>query len=136
MLFPNIYHVIWDVPLGYLAADAILNYQINISKVSSVLCQVCNLNVRSTIQFNSFFLLFTSVWLLSHLISLSDTHKLDRTPLDELSAHRKDFLTTHDSHKRQTPIFPGGEEIRNHNPSRRATADSHFRTRDHWVQPV
>jgi len=97
-----------DVPLGYPAA-AILNYQINISKVSSVLCQICNLNVRPTIQFNSLFLLLTSVWLLLHLITLSDTHTLGRTPLDELSVRRKDFyLTTHNTRKRQTTMPPGG----------------------------
>jgi hypothetical protein len=30
LCFPNIYHVNWDVPLGYLAAAANFNYQINI----------------------------------------------------------------------------------------------------------
>ena len=34
---------------------------------------------------------------------------LDRTPLDELSAQRRDLhLTTHNTHNRQTPMLPAG----------------------------
>ena len=54
-----------------------------------------------------------------------------RTPLDEWSARRWDlYLTTHDTHNRQTSIPPGG--IRTHDLSRRAAADLRFRPRGHW----
>jgi len=43
-------------------------------------------------------------------------------PLDEWSARRGDlYLTTHNTHKRQTSMPPGGN--RTHNPSKRAAAD-------------
>ena len=42
-----------------------------------------------------------------------------RAPLDEWSARRRDlYLTTHNTHNRQTSMPPGG--IRTHNPNRRA----------------
>jgi len=54
------------------------------------------------------------------------------TPLDEWSARRRDlYLTTHDTHNKQTNIHaPGG--IRNHNPSKRAASDLRLRPRGHW----
>jgi hypothetical protein len=43
--------------------------------------------------------------------SHSDIHTLDRTPLDEESARRRDlYLTTHSIHKRQMSIPPAGFE--------------------------
>ena len=54
-----------------------------------------------------------------------------RTPLDELSARRRDlYLTTHNTHNRQTSIPPAG--IRTHDLSRRAAADLRLRPRGHW----
>jgi len=54
-----------------------------------------------------------------------------RTPLDEWSALRKDlYLTTHNTHNRQTSMPPGG--IRTHNLSRRAAADLRLRPRGNW----
>jgi hypothetical protein len=54
-----------------------------------------------------------------------------RTPLDEWSARRRDlYLTTHNTHKRQTYMPPGG--IRTHNPSKRAAADQSLRPRGQW----
>jgi len=54
-----------------------------------------------------------------------------RTPLDELSARRRDlYLTTHDTHNRQTSMHPG--KIRTHNLSRRAAEDLRLRPRGHW----
>ena len=51
-----------------------------------------------------------------------------RTPLDELSACRRDlYLTTHDTHNRQTSMPPMGLE-----PTMRAAADLHLRMRGHW----
>jgi hypothetical protein len=45
--------------------------------------------------------------LLLHLFTLSDTHTLGKTPLDDGSARRKDHhLTTHDVHKRQISMNP------------------------------
>jgi len=39
------------------------------------------------------------------------THTLGRTPLDEWSARRRDqYLTTHNTHKIQTPMLPAGSE--------------------------
>jgi len=41
----------------------------------------------------------------------SDTYTLGGTPLDEWSARcRELYLTTHNSHKRQKPMTPGGFE--------------------------
>jgi len=54
-----------------------------------------------------------------------------RTPLDEWSVRRTDlYLTTHNTHNRQTSMPPGG--IRTRNPSSREVADSHLRPRGHW----
>ena len=61
-----------------------------------------------------FFLIFSShlrtvkcKGLFLHLITLSDTHILGMTPLDEGSARRRDlYLTTHDIHKRKTSLSP------------------------------
>jgi len=54
-----------------------------------------------------------------------------RTPLDEWSARRRDFyLTTHDTHNRQTSMPPGG--IRTHDLTRRAAAELRLRPRGHW----
>jgi hypothetical protein len=54
-----------------------------------------------------------------------------RTPLDEWSAHRRDlYLTTHNTHNRQTLHAPNG--IRTHEFSRRAAADLRLRPRGHW----
>jgi hypothetical protein len=43
--------------------------------------------------------------------SHTQTHTLGRTPLDEWSAHRRDlYLTTHNTHKRQTSMPSAGFE--------------------------
>ena len=57
--------------------------------------------------------------------------KVGRTPLDEWSARRRDlYLTTHNTHNRQTSMPPVGFEP--HGLSRRATADLRLRPRGHW----
>jgi hypothetical protein len=49
-----------------------------------------------------------------------------RTPPDERSARRRDlYLTTHNTHKRQTSMPPHGNQT--HNPSKRAATDPHLR---------
>jgi hypothetical protein len=54
-----------------------------------------------------------------------------RTPLDEWSSRRRDlYLTTHNTHNRQTSMPPGG--IRIHYLSRQAAADLRLRPRGHW----
>ena len=54
-----------------------------------------------------------------------------RTPLDEWSARRRDlYLTTRNTHNRQTCMSPGG--IRTHSLSRRAAADLRLRPLGHW----
>jgi hypothetical protein len=54
-----------------------------------------------------------------------------RIPLDEWSARRRDlYLTTHNTHNRQTSMPPG--EIWTHDLSRRAVADLRLRRRGHW----
>jgi hypothetical protein len=56
---------------------------------------------------------------------------LGRTPLDEWSTRRRDFyLTTHNTHKRQT--FHARRGIRTRNPTKRATVDLRLRPRSHW----
>ena len=53
-----------------------------------------------------------------------------RTLLDEWSARRTDlYLTTHNTHNRQTSMPPG--RIRTHNLSRQAAADLRLRPRGH-----
>jgi len=60
--------------------------------------------------------------------------KLCRTPLDEWSACRRDlYLTTHNTHKRQTSRVIGG--IRTRNPSKRATADLRLLPSGHRDRP-
>ena len=50
---------------------------------------------------------FRCTRLLSHLIRLTDTHTLVRTPLFEGSARRRDlYPTTHNTHKTQTGMLP------------------------------
>ena len=59
---------------------------------------------------------------------------LGRTPLDEWSARRRDlYLTTNNTHKRQTSMPPGG--IRTRNPSKRAAAVPRLRPRGHFDRP-
>jgi hypothetical protein len=49
----------------------------------------------------------------------------------ERSARRRDlYLRTHNTHKKQTSMPPGG--IQPHNPSKRAAADPRLRPRGHW----
>jgi hypothetical protein len=59
---------------------------------------------------------------------------LDRTPLDEWSARRRDlYLTTHNTHKRRTymsppgfePAIPAGERPQTHALDRAATGIGH-----------
>jgi len=65
--------------------------------------------------------------LLIHEVSKSQRRTtVCRTPLDEWLARRRDlYLTTHNTHKRQT-------SIRNHKLNRRAAADLRLRPRGHW----
>jgi len=43
------------------------------------------------------------------LITLNDTHKLGRAPLEEESARRGDlYLTTYNTHKREISMPPAG----------------------------
>jgi hypothetical protein len=73
----------------------------------------------SRVNFRSFFFSFVSLDLClpTHLgveviVVLYHTHTtLGRTPLDERSARRRDlYLTTHNTHKRQTSMPPAGFE--------------------------
>jgi len=58
-----------------------------------------------------------------------------RTPLDEWSVRLRDlYLTTQNTHNRQTSMLPG--RIRTHNPSRRAAVDLRLRPRSHWDRPL
>ena len=67
------------------------------------------------------------------MITLTDTHTLGRTPLDEWSARRRDlYLTTHNNHERKTSISPGG--IRTHNPSKRVAAHPRLKPRGYRYQ--
>ena len=93
-----------------------------------------------------FFFLFLSFFLLaqqpqwaraSSIIKFLDHSQrrsiVGRTPLGEWSARRRGlYLTTHNTHNRQTSMSPSG--IRTHNLSRRAVADLRRRPRSHWDQ--
>ena len=62
---------------------------------------------------------------------------VSRTPLNEWSAHRRDlYLTTYNTHNRQTsmPLPSGG--IRTHDLSRRAASDLRLRLRGHWDRRI
>jgi hypothetical protein len=75
------------------------------------------------------------------IIEASRSHSIKhttigRTPLDEGSARRGDlYLTTHNSHNRQTSMPPAGW-IRTRNPSKRAAADPCLRMRSQWDRPL
>jgi hypothetical protein len=62
-------------------------------------------------------------------ITLNDphthTHRFLRTPLDEWSARRRDYLTTHNTQQQRDIHGTGAIRIRN--PSKRTTADSRLR---------
>ena len=59
---------------------------------------------------------------------------VDRTPLDEWSARRRDlYLTTHNTHNRKTAMLPVGFEP--HDLSRRAAEDLRLRPRGQWDRP-
>ena len=70
----------------------------------------------------------------SFLMFLDHTQRrttVGRTPLDKWSARRRDlYLTTHDTHNRQTSMPPAG--IRTHDLSRWAAADLRLRPRCYW----
>ena len=56
---------------------------------------------------------------------------VSRIPLEEWSARHRDlYLTTHNTHKRQTSMPPGG--IWTHDLSKRAAADLRLRPRGYW----
>ena len=58
-----------------------------------------------------------------------------RTPLDEWSFRRRDlYLTTQNTHNRQTSMPPGG--IRTHDHSRRAAIDLRLRPRGYWDRQI
>ena len=60
---------------------------------------------------------------------------VDRTPLDEWSARRRDlYLTTHNTHNRQTSMPPVGFEPTI--PAVRAAADLRLRPRGHWDRHI
>ena len=64
---------------------------------------------------------------------------LGRTALDEWSARHRDlWLTTHNTHKRQTsiPPTPSPSGIRTHNHSKRVATDPRLRPRSHWAPAV
>jgi len=91
-----------------------------------------------TLRLSTFFLLWrcdpTRVIVSSFLSFLNHKQRrttIGRTPLDVWSARRKDlYLTTHNTHNRQTSMPPGG--IRTHGLSRRTAADLRLRPRGHW----
>jgi hypothetical protein len=59
---------------------------------------------------------------------------LGRTPLDEWLARRRDlYLTTHNTHNRQTSMPPAGFEPVI--PAKRAAADPRLRPHGHWDLP-
>jgi len=80
---------------------------------------VLNLNKNICLSSFSFFLSFL-VWTLELTHCRCEgtfctwchsvTHTLSRTPLDEGSTHRKDYPTTHNTHKRQTSMPAAGFE--------------------------
>ena len=54
-----------------------------------------------------------------------------KTPLDEVSARRKDlYLTIHNTHNRQHIHVPNGIQIQN--PSQHVAGDQHLRQGSHW----
>ena len=71
---------------------------------------------------------YCCAWL--HWTTHARTHTLGRSPLDEGSAQRRDlYLTTHNTHNRQTSIPSSG--IQTHNANKRKAADLRIRARGH-----
>ena len=69
-------------------------------------------------------------WLFLHLVTFNDAYTLDKTPLDERSARRRDLYLHNTQHSQQTDIYaPGG--IRTRNFSKQEAADPHIRPRGH-----
>jgi len=68
-----------------------------------------------SVKSSFFFPSLTSVYLLILTVEgycCTWSHTLGRTPLDEGSARRRDlYLTTHNTHKKQTPMSPAGFEL-------------------------
>ena len=101
--------------------------------------QRCKLDLRSSGIYTAFVCLFVCFWRNSPqwARAFSFTRFLDqtqrrttvgRTPLDEWSARRRDlYLTTHNTHNRQTSMPPVGFE-----PTILAAADLRHRSRGHW----
>jgi len=57
---------------------------------------------------------------------------IGRTPLDEWTARRRDlYRTTHNTHRKKTPMLTPPCGIRTRNPSRRDALDRHLRPRRH-----
>jgi hypothetical protein len=87
------------------------------------------------------FSLFFSFLFRLHLSTIRHTHTLSlalslgRTPFDQWSARSRDlYLTTHNTHIRQTCMPPGG--IRTHSPSKREAWDPLFRPHSHRNQLI
>jgi hypothetical protein len=73
------------------------------------------------------------LFILTCLRNVSRRATFGRIPLDEWSARRRDlYLTTHNTHNRQTYKHPCPGGIRAHNLSRRAAEDLRLRPRGHW----
>jgi len=75
-------------------------------------------NISTSVTLQSYLSIFSFILMaqrpIAHLWLLTFTFRhttLGRAPLDEGSARGRDFcLTTHDTHKRQTHMTPGGFE--------------------------
>jgi len=112
-------------------------YQITAKRI---ICFSCTSSLCNAAQINTdtFFFLWrcdpTWVMASSFLRFLDHAQRcttVGMTPLDEWLARRRDlYLTTHNTHNRQTSVPPRG--IRTHDLSGRMATGLRLRPRDHW----
>ena len=118
-------HIMLFFPLKYV----ITVYLVGADKLT--LCKYwCNARKYSIRLTDIFFFLFangsTAQKGLGLIVQASRSHPDTPHSVDEWSARHRDlYLTTHNTHKRQTGI-------RTHNPSNRATTDPRLRPHGHW----
>jgi len=131
------------VPIQLWIPERIGKYNLNRIKKQFALFLCIPLTVIDVTGYQLFFFSLwrcdpTRVMTSSFLRFLDHTQRrttAGRTPLDEWSSRRRDlYLTTHNTHNRQTSMPTGG--IRTHDLSRRAYADLCLWPRGHWDRHI
>ena len=138
-MFDRVYVLIIDSYLcsGFSQLDDYYTLILNF-KVTIIFSLLLTLYIYIYIHIHIYYFMWrcgpTRAMASSFMMFLDHTQRritVGRTPLDERSARRRDlYLTTHNTHNRQTSMPPSG--IRTHNLCRRAAADLRLRPRGYW----